>query len=269
MRNCPVDTTRPSSSYALAPIALASSQAHSTPVCQSENSYVKGSGTSQQGGRGFGGRGQVPAGRGHAHLFALTRRDAQTSNAIVTSILSICSRDAHFFFYHGATHSFVSSWFATRLGKCPSSLEEPLVVDTPVGENFLAKSVYRSCDITIDGKALPIDLIVIDLVDFDVMLGMDWLALHHATLDCHKKVVKFEIPGQSVFSFQGARCWVPHNQISALIANKLMRRGCQAYLAMVRDTQVTEEKLEKIPIACEFLDVFPEELPRLPLDREI
>nr|XP_027186082.1 uncharacterized protein LOC105852844 [Cicer arietinum] len=180
-----------------------------------------------------------------------------------------CGRDAHVLFDLGATHSFVSSWFATRLGKCSSFLEEPLVVAKPVGGNLLAKSVYRSCDINIDGKVLPVDLVVIDLVDFDAILGMDWLALHHATLDCQNKMVKFEIPGQSVFSLQGDRCWVPHNQISALIASKLMRRGCQAYLVLVRDTQVAEEELEKIPIACEFPNVFPEELPRLPPDREI
>ncbi|XP_073222410.1 uncharacterized protein [Cicer arietinum] len=268
-RDCHVDTTHPSSSYASAPTALASSQAHSAPVRQSGNSYVRGSGTSQQGGRGFGGRGQIPVVRDHARVFALTRQDAQTSNAVVTGILYICSRDAHVLFDLGVTHSFVSSWFATRLGKCSSSLKEPLVVVTPVGENLLAKSVYHSCDITIDGKVLSVDLIVIDFVDFDVILGMDWLALHHATLDCHNKVVKFEIPGQLVFSFQGVRCWVPHNQISVLTANKLMRRGCQAYLALVRDTQVAEEKLEKIPIACEFPDVYPEELPGLPPDREI
>ncbi|XP_073222488.1 uncharacterized protein [Cicer arietinum] len=192
------------------------------------------------GGRGFCGSGQIPAGRGQARVFSLTHQDAHASNA-----------------------------FATRLGKCSSSLEEPLVVATPVGGNLLIKLVYRSCDITIDDKVLPVDLVVIDLIDFDVILGMDWLAFHHATLDCHNKVVKFEIPGQLVFSLQGERCWVPHNQISALTTSKLMRRGCQAYLALVRNTQVAEEKLEKFPIACEFPDVFPEELLGLSPDREI
>ncbi|XP_073227080.1 uncharacterized protein [Cicer arietinum] len=124
-RDCPVDTTHPSSSYASAPTALASSQTHSASVRQSGNSYVRGSGTFQQQGRGFGGRGQIPAGRGQARVFALTCQDAQTSNAVVTGILSICSRDAHVLFDPGATHSFVSSWFATQLGKCSSPLEEP------------------------------------------------------------------------------------------------------------------------------------------------
>nr|XP_027186286.1 uncharacterized protein LOC113784342 [Cicer arietinum] len=237
--------------------------------CDQVGHIRRGSRTSQHGGRGFGGRGQIPAGRGQMRVFALTRQDALTSNAVVTSIFFICSRDADVLFDPGATHSFVSLWFATRLGKCSYSLEEALVMAPPVGGNLLAKSVYCSCDITIEGKVLLVDLVVIDLIDYDVILGMDCLAFHHDTLDCHNKVVKIEIPGQLVFSFQGERCWVPHNQILTLRASKLKRRCCQAHLALVRDIQVVEEKLEKIPITCEFLDVFPEELPGLPPNREI
>ncbi|MCI45828.1 hypothetical protein A2U01_0067067, partial [Trifolium medium] len=93
---------------------------------------------------------------------------------------------------------------------------------------------------------------------------MDWLSSHHATLDCYNKIVKFEIPGKSPFLFQGKPTWMPHNLISALRANKLLKRGCQGYLALVTDIQRGEGKSEKVPIASEFPDVFPEELPGLP-----
>ncbi|XP_027186782.1 uncharacterized protein [Cicer arietinum] len=46
-RDCHVDTTHSSSSYALAPTTLASSQTHFASVRQSGNSYVRGSGTFQ------------------------------------------------------------------------------------------------------------------------------------------------------------------------------------------------------------------------------
>ncbi|KAJ1386965.1 Retrotransposon gag domain [Sesbania bispinosa] len=51
------------------------------------------------------------------------------------------------------------------------------------------------------GKELFANLIALDMVDFDVILGMDWLASHNATLDGHNKMVKFEMPGESTFSF--------------------------------------------------------------------
>ena len=38
---------------------------------------------------------------------------------------------------------------------------------------------------------LLIDLIVLNMTDFDVILSMDWLALHHACMDCHNKQVSF------------------------------------------------------------------------------
>ncbi|CAJ2633781.1 unnamed protein product [Trifolium pratense] len=233
------------------------------------NSSVQGSKTSQHESRGPGGRGQMQAGRGQARVFALTRQDAQASNAVVTGILSICSQEAHVLFDPGATHSFVSLWFASRLGKNSSVLDEALVVALPVGDKLFAESVYSSCDVSIAGQILFADLVVIDMIDFDVILGMDWLSSHHATLDCYNKIVKFEIPGKPPFSFQGKPTWMPHNLISALRANKLLRRGCQGYLAVVTNIQWDEGKLEKVPIASEFPDVFPEDLPGLPPDREI
>lgn len=46
-------------------------------------------------------------------------------------------------------------------------------------------------------------LMALDMVDFDVILSMDWLASYHATLDCHEKSVKFSMLGESAFVFQG------------------------------------------------------------------
>ncbi|KAA3470916.1 DNA/RNA polymerases superfamily protein [Gossypium australe] len=50
---------------------------------------------------------------------------------------------------------------------------------------------------------------------------------------------------------------------------RYVRKGCEAYLAYVLDTKVSEMKIESVPIVCEFLDVFSEELPRLPPIREV
>ncbi|KAA3465924.1 DNA/RNA polymerases superfamily protein [Gossypium australe] len=52
------------------------------------------------------------------------------------------------------------------------------------------------------------------------------------------------------------------NRVNCLLC---VRKGCEAYLAYVLDTKVSESKIDSVPIVCEFLDVFPEELPRLPL----
>ncbi len=57
--------------------------------------------------------------------------------------------------------------------------------------------------------------------------------------------------------------------ISAIAAGRLMRKGCEAFLAHVVGTRKTNSSLQDIPTICDFLDVFLEELPGLPPDREV
>ncbi|CAJ2633390.1 unnamed protein product [Trifolium pratense] len=140
---------------------------------QPGGSGMQGHNNFQRGGRGSRGRGQSQVGGGQARVFALTRQDAQASNAVVTGMLSICSHDACVLFDPGATHSFVSRPFAACLGIDPSLLEVPLMVATPIGDYLLAKTIYRSCKVLIEGHSLLADLVELNMVDFDVILGMD------------------------------------------------------------------------------------------------
>ena len=62
---------------------------------------------------------------------------------------------------------------------------------------------------------------------------------------------------------------MPQNLISAITAKKMLRRGCQGYLAVVRNAEADKGVVDRVPVVCEFPDVFLEELPGLPPDREI
>ena len=48
-----------------------------------------------------------------------------------------------------------------------------------------------SCDVQVCGVTLHADLIVLNMIDFDIILGIDWLALYHACINCHGKQVSF------------------------------------------------------------------------------
>ncbi|KAL7193452.1 hypothetical protein ACSBR2_025128 [Camellia fascicularis] len=110
------------------------------------------------------------------------------------------------------------------------------------------------------GWRLLVDLTVLDMRDFDIILGMDWLATSYAFVDCRGKMVVFQIPIQPEFCFVGSGVNTPLLVISALQARRLLRNGCEGYLASMRDTRETELKLEDILVVKEFPDVFPEEL---------
>nr|CAN61139.1 hypothetical protein VITISV_009489 [Vitis vinifera] len=115
---------------------------------------------------------------------------------------------------------------------------------------------------------MPVDLVLLDLQDFDVILGMDWLASYHASVNCFEKRVTFSIPGQPKFSFERKHVDRPLCMISALRASSLLKKGCQGFLASVMSNE-SDLKLEDIPIVREYPDVFPEDLPGLPPEREV
>ena len=54
-----------------------------------------------------------------------------------------------------------------------------------------------------------------------------------------------------------------------MVANKLLKKGCFGYLAVVIGTSISHGSLEQISVVCEYPDIFLEEFPGLPLNREI
>ncbi|EOY03279.1 Uncharacterized protein TCM_018113 [Theobroma cacao] len=179
---------------------------------------------------------QSSVGRDQARVFALTPLKAQTSNVVVSGILSICNMNARVLFDPGATHSFISPCFASRLGKDRVRREEQLVVSTPLNEVFVAEWEYESCVVRVKDKDTLVNLVVLDTLDFDVILGMDWLSPCHASVDCYHKLVRFDFSDEPPF----------------------------CYLAVVRDTQAKVGDISQVSMVNEFVDVFLEELPGLP-----
>ena len=73
----------------------------------------------------------------------------------------------------------------------------------------------------------------------------------------------------SKIMFKGERGSEHYSIVSALTARRMMRKGCEAFLAYVIDNEKEGKKLDSLPMVNEFVDIFPEDLPRLPPDREI
>lgn len=59
------------------------------------------------------------------------------------------------------------------------------------------------------------------------------------------------------------------NVISALVVEKLVSKGSDTYLVYILDTNVVSVALQNIYVVKEFIDIFPEELPSLPLECEV
>ncbi|XP_048501366.1 uncharacterized protein LOC109134905 [Beta vulgaris subsp. vulgaris] len=121
----------------------------------------------------------------------------------------------------------------------------------------------------IAGTELPTDLILFDLKDFDIILGMDWLAKYKAKIECHNKKISLRGPKGNRISYKGIIFQHDVKIISGLNLQIYPRKGYPVYLCQVRDVSVENEELTQIPVVKEFPDVFPEELPGMPPVREV
>ena len=170
-----------------------------TPEISTQRSPGRGfpcRGASAAAGRGGFGRGRGSASgiqteaRNQARVYVVTQQDADAAPDVVTGIISILDHDAYILVDLGATHSFASKNFLDRFQIKTEQLEGRMRVSLPVGDPLFSDRVVRDSKVLIGGQEFPADLIALDMRDFDVVLGMDWLSLHRATLDCYKKEVK-------------------------------------------------------------------------------
>ncbi|TYK23820.1 retrotransposon protein, putative, Ty3-gypsy sub-class [Cucumis melo var. makuwa] len=149
---------------------------------------------------------QPPASK-QGRVFATTRQEAERAGTVVTEV---------------------------------EPLSGVLSVSTPPGEVLLSKEKIKACQIDIANQMLDVTLLALDMHDFDVILGMDWLSSNHASIDC--------LP---------------------MKAGKLLSQGTWSILASVLDTREPEVSLSSKPVVREYPDVFPDELPGLLPPRKI
>ena len=163
-----------------------------------------------RGGRGRG-RGSAPRiqteARTQARVYAVTQQDADAAPDVVTGIISILDHDAYTLVDPEARHSFASKHFLDHFQ-----------IKTQPLEGRMRDRVIRDSRILIRGQEFPANLVALDMRDFDVVLSMDWLSLHRATLDCYKKEVKLHRPGKLEVKFRGMRRELSSNMISATAA---------------------------------------------------
>ena len=76
----------------------------------------------------------------------------------------------------GASHSFIATSFVSTLGLETEELYPGLMVETPIGGRVRLDQICRGCDLTILDQTFTFDFIVLEMVTYDLILGMDWLS---------------------------------------------------------------------------------------------
>ena len=76
-----------------------------------------------------------------------------------------------------------------ELGLEVEALEEPLYVSSPLRIKARIGMICRGCELEISGTLLTVDLRIMDMSEFDVILGMDWLTAYRIVIDCERRRV--------------------------------------------------------------------------------
>ena len=199
----------------------------------------------------------------------LTRhQEADVAPEVMTCAIQVFDRDAYVLIAPSATQSFISAKFIAQVNEI-QPIDCSMVVSLPTGDSLIANRVYMCCRVIIEGHEFMANLVLLDIQDFDVILGMDWLSRHHATMDCFRKEVKFCRPGEPEITFYGVWKILSSSMMSVMIVGKMFRKSYPGYLAYVVEVREDDVRLEDIPVVREFPNVFPDDLLGLPPDREI
>ncbi|GJU36637.1 putative reverse transcriptase domain-containing protein [Tanacetum coccineum] len=115
--------------------------------------------------------------------------EANPDSNVVTGTFLLNNHYASMLFDSGADRSFVSSTFSALLNVIPSTLDVSYAVELADGTVAETNTVLRGCTLGLLGHPFNIDRMPVELGSFDVIIGMDWLANHHAMIICDEKIV--------------------------------------------------------------------------------
>ncbi|XP_073119964.1 uncharacterized protein [Henckelia pumila] len=203
-------------------------------------------------------------------VFAMNHDQVDPDSAIVTGMIRIAGLPAFVLIDSGATHSFISVNFMMKLGVLPNESISKFFVSLPSGEELESSSVVRNCKVQMQSLVLCADFIVLKMVDFDAIFGMDWLSRHEAIIDCKRKTVSLKDQNGKPFVFRTTSKKSAPGMISAGTAWKLLSNGCTGFLAsLIGDLEVHRPKLVEVEVVKDFPEVFPDDVAGLPPVREV
>ena len=123
-------------------------------------------------------------------------------------------------------------------------LRTPMLVSSP-GAEYMASQGCFQMPLSIGRHVFPSDLIILESQGLDVILGMDWLSMYGGNIDCASKTISLTTP-------EGRR-------IKYVSRHVPKRTQVNSLSGVVQ---------EEVPVVKDFHDVFPEQLPGMPPDRD-
>jgi hypothetical protein len=177
--------------------------------------------------------------------------EAQKAPDVVIGMFFINDTFAVVLFDFGASHSFISAAYVEKHNLPIALLRCQMIISSPGGD-MLARQLCPKVNLKIRGVDFVANLIVLESKGIDIILGMDYLSKHKALIDCAKMSVKLTNPGGKEMEF-----------IAVLVVTA---KGVANHTKV---NQLNANQGSEVLVVNEFPDVFPEDLPGMPPDRDI
>ncbi|KAH6778781.1 hypothetical protein C2S52_010018 [Perilla frutescens var. hirtella] len=204
-----------------------------------------------------------------ARTYALNQQQAAKAPGNLAGMITLLETPVLALFDTGASHSFIAESVCKKLKIKPENAKNALEISIPSGKKMMPRKVCSNLELNIEGENFKSNLYVIKIQDFDIILGMDWLASANASISCPEREVTFRPPGKPEVKIYGSRLGTKISVISALKATKMIRKNnCQEFLVNLIRKEEGELSIKDVPVVREYPDVFPKELPGLPPDRQ-
>jgi hypothetical protein len=181
-----------------------------------------------------------------AHANYIIVEEIPTGEEVLAGTFSLNEHHVIILFDSRASHDFISSTCAKKMMLSMVATEAPYVISSP-GGRVDADRIVRKAPLELARRVFSTDLIILRGQSIDVILGMSWMKRHKSVLDIAGRLIHLDSPVYGKITLQ-----LP--AISHIKASL---------------HHVAELKLEDIHVIREFLDVFPDDLPRMPPEREI
>jgi len=171
-----------------------------------------------------------------------------TGEIVTASKFLVNQCDALVLFDSGASHSFVSSEFVSKHNHKAVPLDKGSYCISAAGNNISTNQVVLGATLEIGDRQFLANLVVLPGVGTDIILGMKWMSGNGVLIDTTTRIVMLRDPSTK----------------EALLVQ--LPRDIHIRSTM---NAVTSRAIEDIPVVCEFPDVFPNDLPGLPPDRDV
>ncbi|GKC40534.1 putative reverse transcriptase domain-containing protein [Tanacetum coccineum] len=202
------------------------------------------------------------------HVYAVKYVDQAQGPNVVTGTFMLNNRYFSMLFDSGSDKSFINASLTNLIDNEPERISASYEVELADGRIASTNTILKGCTLNLVKHLFKIDLMPIELGTFDVIIGMDWLADNDVVIICGKKEVHIPIKNRTLV-VKGDSNSSRLKVIPCIKARKYIERGCHLFLAHVTKKEKSKKRLKDVPVIRDFPEVFPDDLPGLPLSRQV